>query len=63
IIWGGGGGGKKKTILKKYCSVRKQVTESSSSFGKGLMNSGVAEETTLGGATMFVLNVDEYEKI
>lgn len=52
-----------KDVLKKYCSVRKQVNESSNSFGKGLSNGGLAEETTIGGATMFVLNVEGYEKI
>ena len=52
-----------KKILKEQCSSRKQVAPSSSSFGRGLSNHGVAEETTVGGATIFVLNVESYEKI
>ncbi len=52
-----------KAILKKYCSVRKQVNATTSSYGRGMKKDGVAEETTVGGATMFVLNVEEYDKI
>ncbi len=52
-----------KAILKKHCSARKQINASSSSFGRGLADEGVAEETTVGGATMFVLNVESFEKI
>jgi uncharacterized protein YaaQ len=55
--------GEIKKILKEQCSSRKQVAPSSSSFGRGLSNHGVAEETTVGGATIFVLNVESYEKI
>ena len=50
-------------ILKKYCSERKQVNDSTSSYGRGMKKDSVAEETTVGGATMFVLNVEEYDKI
>ena len=52
-----------KDILKKYCSERKQVNDSTSSYGRGMKKDCVAEETTVGGATMFVLNVEEYDKI
>ena len=52
-----------KQILKKHCSVRKQITPSANSFGRGLSNHGVAEETAVGGATIFVLDVESFEKI
>ncbi|HBL84631.1 MAG: transcriptional regulator [Clostridiales bacterium GWF2_38_85] len=52
-----------KTILRRYCSTRKQINPSSSSFGKSLDNQGIAEEVTVGGATFFVLSVDSYEKL
>ena len=55
--------GEIKEILKKHCATRKRVAPSSSSFGRGLSDQGVAEETVVGGATIFVLNVETYEKI
>ena len=55
--------GKIAPYLKKYCSERKQVNDSTSSYGRGMKKDSVAEETTVGGATMFVLNVEEYDKI
>ena len=55
--------GEIKEILKKHCATRKRVAPSSSSFGRGLSDQGVAEETVVGGATIFVLNEETYEKI
>lgn len=52
-----------KGIIKTHCSTRKQVAPSSSSFGKNLADEGLGEETTVGGATVFVLDVESYEKI
>lgn len=52
-----------KEILRKFCSVRKQVNPSISSFGKGLSDEGISEETTVGGAIIFVLNVESFDKI
>lgn len=52
-----------KEILKKYSSTHKQLVPSSASFGKGLGKDGVADEVTVGGATFFVLNVEEFEKL
>ena len=52
-----------KEILKKYCSTRKQLNRSSASFGKGLENDGLGDEVVVGGATFFVLNVEEFEKL
>ena len=50
-----------KTILKKYCSTRKQINPSADSFGQGLRTLG--EETVVNGATIFVLNVESYDKL
>lgn len=52
-----------KSILKKHCSTRKRISPSSNSFGRGLSDQSVAEETVVGGATIFILNVESYEKI
>ena len=52
--------GRIKEILKKYCSTRKQLNNS---FGKGLDRDGLGDEVVVGGATFFVLNVEEFEKL
>lgn len=52
-----------KEILSRHCSGRKQISPSVSSFGRGLSDEGLGEETSVGGATMFVLNVDSFEKL
>ena len=55
--------GEIKDILKKHCATRKRVAPTSSSFGRGLSDQSVAEETIVGGATIFVLDVESFEKI
>ncbi len=50
-------------ILKKHCKTRKQVSASTSSFGLGMRNMSVPEEIKVGGATIFVLDVAQMEKI
>ena len=50
-------------ILKKHCKKRKQVNSSTASFGVGMKHMGVPEKVTVGGATIFVLDVDHMEKI
>ena len=52
-----------KEILAKYCGTRKTVKSSRESFGRGLRNDSVAEEVTVGGATYFVINVEEQGKV
>ena len=52
-----------KEILKKYCSTRTQLAVSSASLGKGLDHDGLGDEVVVGGATFFVLNVEEFEKL
>jgi len=50
-------------ILKKHCFTRKQVAPSTASFGSGMRHMSLQEEITVGGATLFVLDVDHMEKI
>ena len=54
---------KVKDILKKTCATRKHVASTRNSLGRGLKNDGLPEEVTVGGATMFVLTVDEMAKL
>ncbi len=49
-------------ILKEHCTTRKAVNPHTASFGAGLKNNSLPEEITVGGATVFVLNVDKTEK-
>lgn len=49
-----------KELFAKYCSTRVQKTPQ---LGKGLNNGSIAEEVTVGGATYFVLDVDEFGKV
>ena len=58
-----GGVEKIRELLKKLCPVRKQINPSTNSFGKGLSNNSLGDEVTVGGATMFVLSVDSFEKL
>ena len=52
-----------REILKKHSSTRKQINPTSSSFGHGLGIGSIEENVTVGGATMFILNVEGYEKL
>ena len=49
-------------ILKEYCITRKHINSHTASFGAGMKNHSLPEEVTVGGATVFVLNVDQMEK-
>ena len=50
-------------ILKVHCTTRKQVSGSTTSFGLGMRHMSLPESVTVGGATIFVLDVDHMEKI
>ena len=50
-------------ILKKFCKTRTQVNAATASFGAGLNHMSLPEEVRVGGATIFVLDVDHMEKI
>ncbi len=49
-------------ILRHHCTTRKRMNSSTASFGAGLKNHSLPEEITVGGATVFVLSVDQMEK-
>jgi len=50
-------------ILKRYCTTRKNIPSPTSSFGMGMRHMSLQNEVTVGGATIFVLDVDHMEKI
>ncbi len=50
-------------ILKQHCTTRKQAAPSTASFGTGMRHMSIPEEVKVGGATIFVMNVDHMEKI
>ena len=52
-----------KEILEKTCATRKHVTNTRDSFGKGLKNDSLPDEVTVGGATIFVMDVTDSFKI
>lgn len=52
-----------KEIIAEHCHTRKQVNPTSQSFGTGLRNEGVAKEISVGGATVFVLCVESFDKV
>ena len=49
-------------LIGKYSMKRKQVVPSSTSYGVGLYSS-FPVEVTVGGATIFVLDVDQFKKV
>lgn len=52
-----------KEILKKYCVTREKMNPSIEALGRSMLNHSVEEKVTIGGAVMFTLSVDEFEKI
>lgn len=50
-------------ILKRTCKTRKQTSSPTASFGTGLRNLSLPSEVSVGGATIFVLDVASMEKI
>ncbi len=50
-------------ILKQYCSTHKKVTSTADSLGRGLRPDGIPPKITVGGATYFVLNVEDMGKL
>ena len=49
-----------KELLGSFCKKRKQIVPVS--YGEGF-SAGVPAEVTVGGATLFVLDVDSFEKL
>ncbi len=52
-----------KAILAKHCTTRKQIPSPTESLGRGLRNDSLPREITVGGATVFVLNVEDTIKL
>ena len=52
-----------KDILQKTCATRKRVANTRDSFGKGLKNDSLPDEVTVGGATIFVMDVTDSYKV
>lgn len=53
-----------KQILKDTCATRKQIPASArESFGRSMNNGSLPDEITVGGATIFVTDVCETDKI
>lgn len=52
-----------KAVLSKHCVTRKQADAPTATFGKCLKRDSLPHEVTVGGATVFVLNVEETLKI
>lgn len=51
-----------KEIIAKHSMTRKHSVNTTESFGRGLSDGALANDVTVGGATIFVLSVDETEK-
>ncbi len=49
--------------LKKHCSKHKTAVPSNNSLGQGLRPDGLPTAITVGGATYFILNVDDMGKL
>ncbi len=49
-------------ILKEQCKSRKQIQPSTASYGVGVNNMSLPQKVKVGGATVFVLDVEKMEK-
>ncbi|MBQ6714622.1 MAG: cyclic-di-AMP receptor [Clostridia bacterium] len=54
---------KVKDIIRKHSVTRKKNSPTNSSFGRGLMPTDTSVETEVKGAAVFVLSVDNFEKL
>ncbi len=51
-----------KDIIHKHSHTRNKVALTTNSLGRGLQNNSLEEEVTVGGATVFVLDVESFDK-
>ena len=51
-----------KEIIREHSQTRKCVKPTSTSLGRGLANNGLEQEVSVGGATVFILDVNDMEK-
>ncbi|MCR5523621.1 MAG: cyclic-di-AMP receptor [Clostridia bacterium] len=54
--------GRCKEIIRKHSMTRTHSVNTTESLGRGLSEGALANDITVGGATVFVLSVDETEK-
>lgn len=52
-----------KEIISKRSVTRKKPVPSTSAFGRGLAPNDISAEAVVSGATIFVLNVESYDKL
>ena len=52
-----------KKILAKFCTTRRSAPPPTEALGSGMKHGSLPNEVTVGGATVFVLNVEETIKI
>lgn len=51
-----------KDIINKYSKTRTHTAASTESFGRGFSEGALAQDISVGGATVFVLSVDSMDK-
>lgn len=51
-----------KEIIREYSMTRNKVAMTTDSLGRGLQKNSLEEEVTVGGATVFVLDVESMDK-
>lgn len=51
-----------KEIINKYSKTRTHQAASTESFGRGFAEGALAQDVSVGGATVFVLSVDSMDK-
>ncbi|NMP37950.1 MAG: transcriptional regulator [Clostridiales bacterium] len=52
-----------KAIIAQFSSTREKEVPTNASFGRGMSLSDVKSKAHVSGATLFVLNVEEFEKL
>ena len=51
-----------KEIIHEHSRTRSKIAMTTNSLGRGLQNNSLEEEVTVGGATVFVLDVESFDK-
>lgn len=52
-----------RELLAQYCCTRRQVNPTTASFGRDLRNNEIPSDVNVGGATFFVLSIEEFGKV
>ena len=53
---------REKEIIREYSMTRSKIAMTTDSLGRGLQKNSLEEEVTVGGATVFVLDVESMDK-